>query len=93
MGNESFFFHYRYRKGCCTIDNFSEVEHEKSLPHVCDEMITCKHCRARKFPKETAGFCCGEGTVQLEDLKEPPEEIKDLIVNNAQFKKNIRKYV
>ena len=54
-------------------------------------MITCKICRARKYPKEAAGFCCSNGTVKLDEERDPPKEIKDLIMNNEQFKKNIRK--
>jgi|UniRef100_A0A2S2QFZ8 hypothetical protein len=41
--------------------------------------LKCNYCRALKWPKEPAGFCCSGGKVVLEDISNPPEPLKSLL--------------
>ena len=36
----------------------------------------CKHCYAKKFERETMGFCCRKGKIKLANPDTPPELMK-----------------
>ena len=60
-------------------------------PSIFESENICCHCEARKFPKETDGFCCAEGKA-IFDIASIPQWLKDLIENNPDFLKHIRLY-
>ena len=41
--------------------------------------VVCIHCNAKKFRKETHGFCCKNGKVEVPLIPEPPELLKSLL--------------
>ena len=55
------------------------------------EQDTCEHCQALKWAKETPGFCCHQGKIDLEPIHDPPRVIKDLL-KQKEFTDNIRAY-
>jgi hypothetical protein len=60
--------------------------------HVSGAMtVECPYCGALKFNGETTGMCCRNGKVQLAELAEPPQPLKEYL-SNAQFLQNIRRY-
>jgi len=44
--------------------------------------IVCMHCNALKWKGESAGLCCLNGKVMLEDIGEPPEPLRSLLNGN-----------
>jgi len=58
--------------------------------------LKCNYCRALKWSKEPAGFCCLGGKVVLEDIADPPEPLKSLLnfshENSKHFFDMIRVY-
>lgn len=56
----------------------------------------CKFCMALKWKDESAGMCCSNGKVQLEQFESQPDLIHSLITDNhpehKHFIDNIRKY-
>ena len=58
--------------------------------------VVCIHCNAKKFKKETHGFCCKNGKVKVPLIPEPPEPLKSLLNGLSDkskiFLNNIRKY-
>ena len=55
------------------------------------EEDTCSYCHAFKWAKETPGFCCYQGNIKLETVRDPPDVIEDLLTNK-EFTNNIRGY-
>ena len=56
--------------GMGSIDPFDFVY--SNLPdskHILKKVPDCKHCKAKKFERETDGFCCLNGQVKLIDRK------------------------
>jgi len=41
--------------------------------------LKCNYCRALKWSKEPACFCCSEGKVVLEVIFDPPEQLKSIL--------------
>jgi len=48
--------------------------------------LKCNYCRALKWSKEPAGFCCLGGKVVLEDIADSPEPLKSLKFFSRKFK-------
>ena len=53
----------------------------------------CAFCHALHFPAETANFCCYKGKVQLEPIRPPPDQLKNLYVGQTAAAKHFRKYL
>ena len=57
---------------------------------------TCQICGAKKWKKETAGFCCGNGKIDPPKIQDPPEPLKEMMEGKTpkskKFKKSIRTY-
>ena len=58
--------------------------------------IECSHCGALKFSKETEGFCCSKGNVNIDVFPQPPPFLQHLYESTGSdsnhFLSNIRKY-
>lgn len=56
----------------------------------------CPHCRAKKWPGEPPGMCCSNGKVKLEALREPPQTMRKLLLEDTEdgkhFRQNTWKY-
>lgn len=66
-----------------------------SDPHVLPGCIYCTHCNARRFHRESEGFCCSDGKVKL-CMYGSPLQLYDLFtfeeVSCMKFKKILRGY-
>ena len=76
--------------------NFNEKEYPHTLashelPSLFSAGNMCPFCHAYRCREERPGFCCEKGHVKLEDLPEPPGEIRQLYSNRA-FLNNLRSY-
>ena len=61
-----------------SIDPFDFVY--SNLPkstHILKQVPNCEHCHAKKFERETDGFCCRNGQIQLAEQETEP--IPDLM--------------
>ena len=71
---------------------------ESSLPYfeysnignLFDQQI-CQFCNAYKWAKETPGFCCNMGKIELKKINDPPEIIETLL-KDKKFTDHIRGY-
>ncbi|CAH2100127.1 unnamed protein product [Euphydryas editha] len=58
-----------------------------------DMNVVCSFCNALKWSKESAGFCCSGGKINLLSLEDPPEPLKSLLlrehVQSKQFLDNM----
>ena len=80
--------------GMGSIDHFDFVY--SNLPdstHILKKVPDCKHCKAKKFERETDGFCCLNGQVKLIE----PEPIPELMrlwsstdADSRHFRESIR---
>ena len=50
----------------------------------------CQHCAAKRYPLESAGFCCSQGKVALAPLPELPAPLLQRLTLDAEFKKHAR---
>lgn len=71
--------------------DFKYHEHEKVKIGTIHDVV-CKWCSAHKFKGETEGMCCGNGKVDLDPLRTPPEPLKSLLDGDTHFRKNCRAY-
>jgi len=66
-----------------------------SVAYVLPTSISCEHCNARKFYKESKGFCCSDGKVKLV-ICDSPFELYNLFtsieIHCKEFKKIVRGY-
>lgn len=74
-----------------------EMNYENiSLLKIGNMDIKCIHCGAYRFKGEANGICCSNGKVQLEDFREPPKYLKQLLDMKHEysnhFMTNIRSY-
>ena len=51
--------------------------------------IICDKCLALKWKRETKGFCCLEGKIQLAPLKPPPDSIFKLLTTKDPITKEL----
>lgn len=63
-----------------------DIDHDPppllDLGHFGDKV--CDHCGAWLLPSETSRHCCANGSVRVDDFKEPvPQEIVDLLTTQA----------
>ncbi|KAM6568313.1 hypothetical protein CsatB_016298 [Cannabis sativa] len=58
-------------------------------------MPICVHCKAKRYPHETSGFCCANGKIRLAETN-VHEKLRDLLTSNTyestQFRTYIRTY-
>ena len=78
-----------------THDTFSETQiadHIKSnyLGSLFDKSKQCDYCEAFRFEKES-DFCCRKGDIEVEDIPEPPEQLRKMYENKT-FTNNLRGY-
>ncbi|CAG5049381.1 unnamed protein product [Parnassius apollo] len=61
-----------------------------------DMNVVCSFCNASKWSKESAGFCCSGGKINLPSFEDPPAPLKSPLlgehVQSKQFLDNIRTY-
>ena len=65
----------------CDVANFEETLVPEILQsHYCGSLFanTCAHCSAYRWPHERETFCCKKGTVRVEPVPPPPNDMKSL---------------
>ena len=55
--------------------------------------VVCHYCSALRYPREKPGMCCSGGTVVLEDLEPPPQELKTLLSGETERSRRLLKSV
>jgi hypothetical protein len=80
--------------GAESIDPFDFVY--SNLPnrtHILKQEPDCKHCHAKKFERETDGFCCRNGSIKLAEPKPIPELMRlwsSADADSRHFRESIR---
>lgn len=83
--------------GCFTdtLDFIETAYAETAIKHELPSLFTtntCSHCHAHRWKEERPGFCCEKGRVHLDDLPEPPADIRRLYERSRSFLDNLRSY-
>ena len=83
--------------GCFTdtLDFIETAYAETAIKHELPSLFTtntCSHCHAHCWKEERPGFCCEKGRVHLDDLPEPPADIRRLYERSRSFLDNLRSY-
>ncbi|XP_062093997.1 uncharacterized protein LOC133800034 [Humulus lupulus] len=63
-----------------------------SKPYLLKLMPRCTHCKAKRFPHETTGFCCGNGKISL-TTNDVPKQLLDLFTRNTNQSIHFRTYI
>ncbi|KAL5581670.1 hypothetical protein UlMin_014112 [Ulmus minor] len=81
--------HINYTEDENLIAIFSSFEIEA---YVLPLPTICGHCKAKKFTKETNGFCCSDGEIELK-LNDVPKELYELFTSTSDESLELKKFI
>ena len=82
----------------CDVANFEEALVPEILQsHYCGSLFanTCAHCSAYRWPHDRETFCCKKGTVRVEPVPPPPNDMRSLFdstPSGQSFLNSVRAY-
>ena len=82
----------------CDVANFEETLVPEILQsHYCGSLFanTCAHCSAYRWPHERETICCKKGTVRVEPVPPPPNDMRSLFdstPSGQSFLNSVRAY-
>ena len=80
----------------CTEESDTAIPPLHCNSHIGTLSRVCLHCKALRFPGETANFCCMLGKIYIDPIKDPPPLLRQLFLGNSthavEFRKNLRQY-
>ena len=61
-------------------------------PHILPIELSCRHCHAKRFYRESKGFCCADGDISLIS-NDAPQTLFDLFTSSSNESIEFRKYI